>query len=80
MKRIVTIHTDTGHVASQWQGGDEQDLEPVAGRTHLTLAEDDTADYSGQRWDGTAFERPVVARAVNQLDRLEAKVDALIAR
>ena len=68
VKRIVTVDDATGNVLSDWRGGDEQTLEPVAGRTHLDVANDDT-DYTGQRWNGTSFELvpkppspPVVAR------------------
>lgn len=64
MKRIVTVDDATGNVIGQWMGGDEQDLEPVTGHTHITLAAGDTADYSRKRWNGTAFEdlpRPTLA-------------------
>ena len=54
MKRIVTTENATGNVVSEWSGGDEQDLEPVVGRTHREVPDDDVS-YRGQRWDGAAF-------------------------
>lgn len=57
MKRIVTIDDATGEVLAQWRGGDEQELAPVAGRTRIPLAAEDSTDYSGTRWDGTNFVR-----------------------
>jgi len=70
MKRIVTIDDATGLVIGTWQGGTEQTLDPVAGRTFVTIAPDDVADYSGKRWTGSAFEvAPVVAsRILSRLD------------
>ena len=70
MKRIVTVNDSDGRVLSQWAGGDEQALGPVAGRTHITLLAGDTTDYGGQRWTGTVFEpipRPPV-RVLSPLD------------
>ena len=70
MKRIVTVTDSDGHVQSQLTGGDDLTLRPVAGRTHITLQADDTADYSGYRWTGTTFEpipRPPV-RVLSPLD------------
>ena len=54
-KRIVTTRDSDGHVVSQWSGGDEQDLAPVAGRTHITIQPDDTRNYIGTKWTGSAF-------------------------
>ena len=67
-KRIVTINDVTGNVLSEWQGGDEQTLGPVAGRTHLLVTGD--ASYIGKRWNGTAFE-PVVPPPVRTISRLD---------
>ena len=70
MKRIITTDDATGNVLSQWAGGDEQELAPVASRTHRTLQAGDAADYSEKRWTGTAFvskaARPV--RVISPLD------------
>ena len=69
-KRIVMIDNGTGNVMSQWSGGDEQDLAPIAGRTHITLAAGDTKDYSSHRWTGTVFElvRPAPVRVLSPLN------------
>lgn len=84
MRRIVTVDTVTGNVVSQWTGGDEQDLAPMVGRTHLTLAEDDAANYSGQRWNGRTFEAlqaaPATETIEEQLWRIEVKLDELLSR
>ena len=83
-KRIVTTDDLTGNVISQWRGGDEQNLEPVAGRTHHVLAEGDTTDYSGQRWNGAAFIKPPSPAPADALDtilrRIEAKLDQGLSR
>lgn len=79
MKRIVTTDNATGNVVSEWSGGAEQDLQPVAGRTHRVVT--DETSYSGRRWNGTAFEPiPPVPQPPSQLDRIEAKLDELLAR
>lgn len=77
-KRIVTIEDATGNVVSEWCGGDEQVLQPVAGRTHFVVTGE--ASFSGQRWNGTAFEPRVSVAVLSQLDRIEAKLDELVAR
>lgn len=83
-KRLVTIDTATGAVLSQWAGGDEQGLPPVAGRTHLALAEDDETDYGGHRWTGTAFVRRAAVAVIDphtaRLSRIETKIDQLLAK
>ena len=50
--------------------GDEQSLEVASGRTHRTLAAGDMQDYSGHRWDGTAFVRipPAPIRVLTPLE------------
>ncbi len=54
MKRIVTVNDATGLVVEEWQGGDEQILEPVAGRTRVAVLDDQS--YAGMRWlGGTTF-------------------------
>ena len=70
MKRIVTVTDGNGLVQSQWAGGDEQSLGPVTGRTHITLQDGDTTDYSGHRWTGTVFVRitPAPVRVLSPLD------------
>lgn len=72
--RIVTTDDATGNVVSQWAGGEEQDLAPVAGRTHREVAPDST-DYSGQRWTGSTFEAlppvPVATVALTESRRKE---------
>ena len=78
-KRIVTIDDATGNVVSEWRGGDDQGLIPVAGRTHCVVTDEE--NYSGKRWNGTAFEPRVSPAAVpSQLDRIEAKLDELLTR
>ena len=56
MKRIITIADDTGLVSGQLWLDETQEIAPEAGRTHVTLKAGDTGDYSGTRWNGTAFE------------------------
>ena len=70
MKRIVTIDDVTGNVVSQWSGGDEQILAPVAGRSHVALQVGDTADYSRKRWNGSAFIDipPAPVRVISPVD------------
>lgn len=80
MKRIVTIEDSTGNVVSQWSGGDEQNLGPVAGRTHITLDKRDEADYSGQRWNGKTFTLQPASTTEDQLSRIETKLDAALAK
>ncbi len=65
MKRMITTDDVTGNVLSEWHGGDDQTLEPVPGRTHRTVTGADS--YSGQRWNGTAFEA-VTPPVVDPLD------------
>ena len=80
MKRIVTIQDTTGHVIGQWNGGDNQMLDLVAGRTHRTLAEGDTTDYSGQRWTGEQFEAVPAPRVTpNEAATAEAQRQDIIA-
>ena len=70
MKRIVTTDNATGNVISEWTGGDDQTLSSVTGRTHRLLVDGDTTNYSGKRWNGTAFE-PIPAvplRVISPLD------------
>src|SRR3990167_876508 len=55
MNRIITTDDLTGRVISEWCGGVDQALEPVAGRTHRPVP-DDGKGYDGQRWTGVAFE------------------------
>ena len=67
-KRLVTTDDATGRVISEWQGGDEQDLAPVVGRTHRAVTGE--ASYSGRRWNGTAFE-PIVPPPVRTISPLD---------
>ena len=67
-KRLVTTDDATGHVISEWQGGDEQTLGPVVGRTHRAVTGD--ASYSGYRWTGTTF-APIVPPPVRTISRLD---------
>jgi len=83
-KRIITTRDSDGHVLCEWQGGDEQTLQPVAGRTYRELQPDDTKDYSRHRWNGRTFEALPVAPATetveDQLRRVETKLDELLNR
>lgn len=67
-QRRVTTDDATGNVLSEWMGGDEQSLDPVPGRTHRTVTGADS--YSGQRWNGAAFEA-VVSPPVRTISRLD---------
>lgn len=69
MKRIVTTDDATGNVTSEWRGGDEQTLGPVAGRTHRVVANDSTS-YIGTRWNGSDFE-PIPPAPVRRLEPLD---------
>lgn len=71
MKRLVTTDDVTGHVLSQWSGGEEQVLLPVNGRTHRQVPTiTGPSSYSGMRWNGTAFE-PIPPAPVRKIDSLD---------
>lgn len=71
-KRIVTIDATTGHVLSEWMGGQDQTLpDPPVGQTRIDVTEGySRTSFSGLRWNGSAFEAipPAPVRVLSAAD------------
>ena len=61
--RVITTDDITGNVEVDWRGGPGQSLQPVSGKTHRQVP-DNEPDRMLQRWNGSSFSPqpvPVVA-------------------